>query len=73
MLQDEMRQVTGLGPEWRLIWLGEHALPDQEHVCLGPGASSCLERFSFRRTRRPSIEIATCARCRTAWVREVKL
>ncbi len=76
MTQTEMRQATGLGPDWQLIWEGEHVLPSVEHICAGlygPGGTyrSQYVRLEYVPVETVGIEVARCGRCRLAWVRAI--
>ena len=74
MTQNEMRQATGLGPEWRLIWCGRDPFPVVQHLCEGlarPGAMGESEWvcLPYAPTATPRFEVAKCERCRIASVR----
>ncbi len=76
MTQVEMRRATGLGPEWQVIWEGQHALPSVQHICaglygLGGTYVSEYVTVTYPPTGTPGIEAARCERCRVAWVRAV--
>ncbi|HYB71980.1 MAG TPA: hypothetical protein VED18_01310 [Candidatus Sulfotelmatobacter sp.] len=70
----ELRQATGLGPEWHLIWAGADPVAAGDHLCgglagrLSPGRSQWV-RLRYAPTATPGIEAAQCDQCRTAWVR----
>ncbi len=77
MTPEEMREATGLGPEWDLIWAGADRLDAMQHLCVafpGPEGTyhSAWVRLPYEPTATPGVAVAKCARCRIAWVRGVK-
>ena len=76
MTEAELRQATGLGPEWRLIWAGADPVAAGDHLCgclaaLGSTGGGAWVRLRYAPTATPGIEAAQCDQCRTAWVRSV--
>jgi len=75
MTSEEMRQATGRGPEWRMIWMGYSHFPDIHHLC--PSASSATPhlrervRLAYARTASPGLELAACEECRIGWVQRI--
>ena len=77
LTQAQMREATGLGPEWRLTWLGPAPVDEREHLCSAPTGPEGTYRGEWVRvryvaTRTPGVQVAKCERCRTAWVRAVR-
>jgi len=74
MTPAEMREATGLDPDWHLIWAGADPVAAGDHLCgglAGPGSPkrSTWVRLRYAPTATPGIEAAQCDRCRTAWLR----
>ncbi len=77
LTQAQMREATGLGPEWHVVWAGPDPFAEREHLCggfMGPKGTSRSEwvRVRFAPTRTPGVQAAQCERCRVAWVRALK-
>ncbi len=76
MTPEEMRQATGLGPEWELIWAGADPSEVVPHLCAGLyGRGKSFEgawvNLRYEPTATPGIEAAKCELCGTAYVRAV--
>lgn len=76
LTQAQMRDATGLGQNWQVIWAGQDAVAEREHLCTGlPGPEGTYRsewvRVRYTSTGSPGIQAARCERCRTAWVRAV--
>ncbi len=74
MTTDEMYRATGLGPEWRLIWMGADPCSAVRHLCpqiTAPATGSYPEQvhLPYAPTATPGISVAACARCCIGWVR----
>jgi len=77
LTQAQMREATGVGPEWQVIWTGADPLADHEHLCTGlygPGGTYRSEwaRAPDAPTGILGVQAAKCERCRIAWVRAVR-
>lgn len=77
MTPEEMGQATGLGPDWRLLWMDADHRRSVPHICWrpdGPGGSDTYRvlPLAYAPTAMPGVEVATCGRCRMAWVRAAK-
>jgi hypothetical protein len=74
LTQAQMREATGLGAEWQLIWAGPDPFAENEHLCTGlygPGGTYRSEwvRVRYEPTGTAGVQAAKCERCKIAWVR----
>ncbi len=73
MTEAELREATGLGQEWRLMWRGADLRAKVRHCCpiAAPGgtAKTAEREMGYEDTGAFGIQVAKCERCCTAWVR----